>query len=114
MLDKKELIQTLAIAEEQSRRDNEETSRRSFLMQSIVGTFVSIVAVCLWPLIAQAWEVAMVNLVVYKDRKVYEAKRCMELKSPAAILGVFLMGFLDILQGTVCLLRLCWFRLKLL
>lgn len=101
MLDKKELIQALAFAEEQSRRDNEEASRRAFLMQSIVGTFVSIVAVCLWPLIAQAWEVAMVNFVVYKDRKIHEANRCLELQSPAAIFGVILMGIIDLLQGTL-------------
>lgn len=99
MIDKKDLIQALAYAEEQSRILNEAAAKRSFIVQGLCFSFVAMVTVCLWPLIAQAWEVATVNLIVYKDKKVYEAQRCMELKSPAAVLGVVLMGILDVLQG---------------
>jgi hypothetical protein len=100
MIDKKDLIQALAYAEEQSRLGDEAESKRSFIIQGLWVSFVAMVTVCLWPLITQAWEVALVNVLVYKDRKVHEAQRCMELKSPAAVLGVVLMGILDILQGT--------------
>jgi hypothetical protein len=99
MIDKKDLIQALAYAEEQSRLLDEAAAKRSFIVQGLWFSFVAMVTVCLWPLIAQAWEVATVNLIVYKDKKVYEAQRCMELKSPAAVLGVVLMGILDVLQG---------------
>jgi hypothetical protein len=99
MIDKKDLIQALAYAEEQSRLGDETEAKRSVIIQGLWFSFVAMVTVCLWPLIAQAWEVALVNMLVYKDRKVHEAQRCLELKSPAAVLGVVLMGILDILQG---------------
>lgn len=99
MIDKKDLIQALAYAEEQSRLHDEAEAKRSFIILGLWLSFVSMAAVCLWPLMAQAWDVALVNVIVYKDKKVYQAQRCMELKSPAAVLGVALMGILDLLQG---------------
>lgn len=98
ILDKKELIQTLAFAEEKVRLSNEAHAKRVVLQQTIVAAIVTLLLIFGWPLFQHVWEVAMINLVVYTDRKRYEASRCWELHCARGMIGVVLMGILDILQ----------------
>ena len=98
MLDKKDLIQELAFAEEKLRREQETKSQRDVAIQGIVAAVGTILVVFLWPLIRRAFEVAQINFVVFTDRKAHEWKRCSELRSLTALVGVLVMGVLDILQ----------------
>ena len=98
ILDKKELISALAYEEEKVRSAYHATLRRSLTKQGIIFSVLAVLVVLCWPLIYQAYEIASVNLVVYYDRKKYEASRCWEVKSIAALVGVIVMLILDLLQ----------------
>jgi len=98
ILDKKELIQTLAFEEEKVRLLHEADVKRAVAWKAVLASIVAVLGVFCWPLIRHAMEVAHVHWVVYTDRKTMEAKRCFELKATTAILGVLLMGILDVLQ----------------
>lgn len=98
MLDKEELIQTLSFEEHKEREKELERVKRYVVIKGIILTLIAIVLVLFWPLWVQIYEVASVNFVVYVDKKEYEAKRCLELRSWEGILGVLLMGLLDGLQ----------------
>lgn len=98
ILDKKELIQALAFEEEKLRLQSEGEAKRVVVHQAILATILAVFLVICWPLFQHAYEVAMVNFVVYMDRKKLEAKRCYDLQSPRGMVGVFLMGVLDVLQ----------------
>lgn len=98
ILDKKELIQMLAFEEEKLRLQHEDSARRIVMQHGVVGCIVAALVILCWPLFSHAYEVAMINFVVYTDRKKLELKRCLELQSYQGMLGVFLMGLLDLLQ----------------
>jgi hypothetical protein len=98
ILDKKELIQALAFEEEKLRLHYEQEARRTLMQQGVLAALVAIFILACWPLFQQAYEVAMVNLVVYTDRKRHEANRCLELQSARGFVGIAAMAILDILQ----------------
>jgi hypothetical protein len=98
VLDKKELIQALAFEEEKVRLQYEGEARRTLLQQGVLAALVAIFILACWPLFQQAYEVAMVNLVVYTDRKRHEANRCLELQSTLGFVGIAAMAILDVLQ----------------
>lgn len=98
ILDKKELIEELAFAEEKARLKLEEQSKRTLTIRGIVAAFAAIVVALIWPLLLRVFEVACVNFVVYTDRKSHEWRRCSELRSYSAYFGVIIMAILDALQ----------------
>jgi hypothetical protein len=98
ILDKKELIQILAFEEEKVRVQQESVAKRIIVQQGIIASIIVIVIFLCWPLFTHAYNVAAVNLVVYTDRKRIEAQKCHELRSYRGLIGVLLMGLLDILQ----------------
>ena len=98
MLDKKELINTLAFEEHKTRERRIEKQKRHLLKRGIIGALVAIAIVMFWPLLSHAWEVAMVNFVVYSDRKWLEATRCYELQSTSGFIGILCMAIIDLLQ----------------
>ena len=95
MLDKEELIQTLAFEEHKEREKELVDVKRYVVVKALLLTLVAIVVVMFWPLWVQIYEVASVNLVVYTDKKTYEARRCWELQSWEGMVGVILMGLMD-------------------
>eukprot|EP00339_Tiarina_fusa_P010627 CAMPEP_0117079372 /NCGR_PEP_ID=MMETSP0472-20121206/56003_1 /TAXON_ID=693140 ORGANISM="Tiarina fusus, Strain LIS" /NCGR_SAMPLE_ID=MMETSP0472 /ASSEMBLY_ACC=CAM_ASM_000603 /LENGTH=253 /DNA_ID=CAMNT_0004806577 /DNA_START=35 /DNA_END=792 /DNA_ORIENTATION=- len=95
ILDKAELIQALSFEEHKERQKQKEQFQRALIIRGIVGTIVAVVVVVGWPVWTHLYEVASVNLVVYIDKRKYEASRCVELKSMQGMLGVLLMAILD-------------------
>jgi hypothetical protein len=110
ILEKKELINTLAYEEEKIRLSNEVEARRIVITQCLFTTFVVIVITICWPLILHAYEVIHVNIIVFLDRKKYEATRCYELQSYYGLIGILAMGLIDLckvwLTGSILL---SWF-----
>lgn len=98
ILDKKELVHALAFEEEKLRLQRENSAKRIVVQQGIMATIVTILILLCWPVLIHAYEVAMVNFVVYKDRKKVEAMKCFELRSYWGLFGVICMGVLDVLQ----------------
>jgi hypothetical protein len=98
ILDKKGLIQMLAFEEEKLRLQQEDSAKRIVMQHGIIGCVVALLVILCWPLLSHTYEVAMVNFVVYTDRKKLELQRCLELKSYQGLLGVTFMGILDLLQ----------------
>lgn len=98
MLDKKELIQALAFEEEKIRLQQSAQFQRVAIKNTMIVIVLTIVVLLCWPMLRHVYEVASVNLLVYWDRKTLEATRCMELQTYWGILGVLLMGLVDILQ----------------
>ena len=98
ILDKKELIHALAFEEEKVRLQQEEQAKRALAWRGVVAAVVAVLLVLCWPVLHHAGEVAHVNWVVYTDRKKHEASRCVELKSWKGVLGVLIMGVLDLMQ----------------
>jgi hypothetical protein len=98
ILDKKELVQALAFEEEKIRLQQENGAKRIVLQQGIIAAIVTILILLCWPVLTHAYEVAMVNLVVYTDRKKVEGLKCFELQCYLGLLGVICMGLLDMLQ----------------
>lgn len=110
MLDKKELIEALSFEEHKDREKELEKVKRYVIVRGIIMALVAVVVVLGWPLWVQIYEVASVNLVVYLDKKRYEASRCMELGSIKGMIGVILMGIVDTLQIWLSLsVLLSWF-----
>jgi hypothetical protein len=98
ILDKKELIHALAFEEEKLRLSHEAQAKRILIQQGIIAAIVAILLILCWPLFQHAYEVASINFVVFTDRKKHEVHRCFELQSVWGMIGVVLMGILDILQ----------------
>eukprot|EP00586_Coscinodiscus_wailesii_P013887 CAMPEP_0172500108 /NCGR_PEP_ID=MMETSP1066-20121228/134792_1 /TAXON_ID=671091 /ORGANISM="Coscinodiscus wailesii, Strain CCMP2513" /LENGTH=365 /DNA_ID=CAMNT_0013274195 /DNA_START=205 /DNA_END=1302 /DNA_ORIENTATION=+ len=98
MLDKKELIETLAFEEhkEEMKRMGEEKREKARI--GILVALGCVVVVTFWPLLSHVWEVMAVNFVVYTDKKKYEMSQCYTLKSVPALLGILLLFLLDALQ----------------
>ena len=98
MLDKKELINTLAFEEHKTRERRIDKQKRHLLKRGIIGALVAVAVVMCWPLLSHAWEVAWVNFVVFTDRKWLEGTRCYELQSIPGFFGIVCMAIVDILQ----------------
>ena len=98
ILDKNELIEALSFEEHKEREKERAEVKRALVFRGIVVAIAAVVIVVGWPLWQQLFDVASVNLVVYTDRKKYEASRCLELRSGEAMIGVILMAILDIIQ----------------
>ena len=97
-LDKKELIELLAFEEEKIRLRDRAEYKRSATINALVALFITIVVIFCWPMVHHVYEVASVNLIVYYDRKKLEATRCYDLNTYNGIVGVLLMGIIDVLQ----------------
>lgn len=110
VLDKKELIETLAFEEHKIRQKELEQVKRNLVWKGIFTALVVGAITLFWPLLRHLWEVASINLVVYTDRKRFEAQRCWDFKSVLGCVIVLLMGLLDLSQlwMTVSIL-LSWF-----
>lgn len=98
MLDKEELIQTLSFEEHKEREKETMELKRQLMTQGIVIALIAVLVVLGMPLWQQLYDVGSVNFVVYTDRKKYEAKRCIELRSGLGALGILLMAIVDGLQ----------------
>ena len=98
MLDKKDLIEALAFEEHKDRQVELAEAHRDLRWKGIIVSTLIGALMLFWPLLKHLYEVASVNFVVYTDRKLHEAKRCLELKSVLGCIGVLLMGILDLLQ----------------
>lgn len=110
ILDKKELIQMLSFEEHKVYSKEQEKLKRYLLIRGSIFSIVAIVVVACWPVLHHLWEVAMVNLVVYTDRKKHEASRCWELRSIAGAMGIIAMAILDVLQVWLSVsVMLSWF-----
>ena len=81
MILKKELVEALAFEEEKVRLKLQDDVQRWLFQRGIIVAIVAVIIVYCWPLIQQGYEVALVNFVVYTDRKKLEAQRCWELKT---------------------------------
>lgn len=98
ILDKKELIRTLAFEEYKIQQAYERKLTASLRNRAIIVSLLAIVVIYCWPLLSHLWEVVWVNVVVYYDKKTYEAKRCRELSSALGLIGVMAMLVLDVMQ----------------
>ena len=103
MILKKELIEALAFEEEKLRLKIVADVQRMLIQRGIVVAIVAVAIVACWPLIQQAYQVALVNFVVYTDRKKLEAQKCWEFKTKWGLMGVTLMFILDLLQAWLTL-----------
>ena len=103
MILKKELVETLAFEEEKVRLRSVDQHRRYWAWRGIGMAIVVVLVVACWPLLQQGYEVALVNFVVYTDRKQLEVTRCREWQSKWGMLGVTLMFMIDILQAWLTL-----------
>jgi hypothetical protein len=110
VLDKKELIETLAFEEHKIRQKELEQVKRNLVWKGIFTAMLVASITLFWPLLRHLWEVASINFVVYSDRKRFEAQRCWDFKSVRGCVLVVLMGVLDLAQlwMTVSIL-LSWF-----
>ena len=109
MILKKELVETLALEEEKVRLKYDGDMQRALFWRGLVTTIICGLVLLCWPLLLQGYEVAMVNFVVYTDRKKLEARRCWELKTKWGTLGVTLMFLIDLLQAWLTLsILLSW------
>lgn len=98
MLDKKELIETLAFEEHKESQKLEKEQNHERKKKGIITAIACVLVYMFWPLLTHVYEVAHVNFVVYTDRKYYEFSRCFAHKSTLAILGVFVITFIELLQ----------------
>lgn len=103
ILDKKELITSLAYEEDKLRHQNFANRKRKMMQRGIIWTLVAIGIVILWqpllfPLLNRMKEIIMINLTVYVDRKKLESHLCWELKSINGIMCMMIMFLLDLMQ----------------
>lgn len=98
MIDKKELVNTLAYEEHKVCEREGEWKRKVMLRRSIFLSILCVILVMFRPLLEHVWEVAYVNFVVYTDKKIYEIGRCREMKSFKGAFGILLMSIVECLQ----------------
>jgi hypothetical protein len=98
MIDKKELISALWEEENRQHQKVRKQIQRQLFLQGLGTTLVAVVVVMGWPLWKHVYEVAMVNWVVYTDRKLVEIQQCRQYSSVIASIGVVIMIFVDMLQ----------------
>ncbi|KAG7345920.1 hypothetical protein IV203_004987 [Nitzschia inconspicua] len=98
MLDKQELISALWGEEYKEYQKGKLKRQRQVIIEGIWTALIGVVILVGWPLWKHVYEVAMVNWVVYTDRKLLEIQKCRDYKSMAASIGVVLMIGVDVLQ----------------
>ncbi|KAG7365538.1 hypothetical protein IV203_038742 [Nitzschia inconspicua] len=98
MLDKQELISALWGEEYKEYQKVKSKRQRQVIIEGIWTALIGVVILVGWPLWKHVYEVAMVNWVVYTDRKLLEIQKCRDYKSMAASIGVVLMIAVDVLQ----------------
>jgi hypothetical protein len=110
ILDKKELIEALAVEEDKSRRRYEGQAKRRRVQSSILWSLAAVAVVICWPLIKHAFDIASVNVIVYTDRIRYESDICREYRCVPAAVGFVCMLVLDALQLWLSVsVALSWF-----
>jgi hypothetical protein len=109
---KKELVEALAWEEEKIRLRQQAALQRLILQRGVILSIVAVGVSLCWPLLQQAYEVVLVNFVVYTDRKKLEARKSWELKTKLGMLGVALMFVIDILQSWLTLSMLMSWVMK--
>jgi len=109
MLDKKELIEALAFEEHKLDMKEKDELRRKNIQKAVLVAIVCVLVVMCWPLINHAFDVALVNIVVYTDKKKYEMSQCWSFKSLTACFGIICMATLDFFQVWLsCSVLLSW------
>mmetsp|Transcript_3615 Transcript_3615/g.4096 ORF Transcript_3615/g.4096 Transcript_3615/m.4096 type:complete len:424 (+) Transcript_3615:45-1316(+) len=98
ILDKKELVNSLAYEEHKVCEREEEWKRKVMVRRSIFLALVCVILVMFRPLLEHVWEVAHINFVVYTDKKTYEIGRCREMESLKGAFGILLMSLVECLQ----------------
>jgi hypothetical protein len=98
MLDKQELIAALWGEEYREYEKVKAKKQRQVIIEGIWMALIAVVVVVGWPVWKHVYEVAMVNWVVYTDRKWLEIQKCRQYRSFAASIGVLLMLVVDVLQ----------------
>ena len=98
MLDKKELIHTLAFEEHKAIVLERQELQQWLMWRTCI--VAAVVTILIWtrPIWIQLYEMASVNVVVYTDRKQLEVRRCIETRCVLGGIGVVLMFVLDGLQ----------------
>jgi hypothetical protein len=110
MIDKKDLIEALAIEEEKARIKAGRHRKRRRVQSSVLWSLAAVAAAICWPLIRQAIDIVHVNAVVYYDRKCYEVGVCREHRSLLAAAGFMCMFAIDALQLWLSIsITLSWF-----
>jgi len=98
MIDKKELINALSYEEHRVFQKEMDKRKRAALKKSIMVALVCVILVMFRPLIHHAWEVLLVNMQVYTDKKRYEWSRIREYRSLRAAWGFLIMLCINGLQ----------------
>jgi hypothetical protein len=98
MIDKKELINALSYEEHRVFQKELVKRKRVALRRSIMVALVCVILVMFRPLLFHAWEVLLVNVQVYTDKKRYEWSRIREYHSFRAAWGFFLILCINGLQ----------------
>jgi len=98
MIDKKELVNSLAYEEHKVCEREEEWKKKIMVRRSIFMALMCVILVMFRPLLEHIWEVAYVNFVVYTDKKTYEIGRCRKMKSLKGTFGILLITLVECLQ----------------
>jgi hypothetical protein len=110
MIDKKDLIEALAIEEEKARIKVDRQRKRRRVQSSVLWSLAAVAVAICWPLIRQGVDIVHVNAAVYYDRKRYEVGVCREHRSPLAAAGFVCMLVIDGLQFWLSIsITLSWF-----
>lgn len=110
MIDKKDLIEALAIEEEKARIKADQQRKRRRVQSSVLWSLAAVAVAICWPLIRQGIDIVHVNAVVYYDRKRYEVGVCREHRSLLAAVGFLCMFAIDALQLWLSIsITLSWF-----
>lgn len=98
IIDKKDLVNTLAYEEHKVCEREGEWKKRVMVRRSIFMALVCVILVMFRPLLEHVWEVVCINFVVYTDKKTHEAGRCRELKSFKGAFGILLVSLVECLK----------------
>jgi hypothetical protein len=110
MIDKKDLIEALAIEEEKARIKAGRQRKRRRVQSSVLWSLAAVAVAICWPLIRQGIDIVHVNAAVYYDRKRYEVGVCREHRSLLAAVGFLCMFVIDALQFWLSIsITLSWF-----
>jgi len=98
MIDKKELVNALSYEEHRVMQKDAERRKQVTLRRSIIVALLCVIFVMFRPLFVHAYEVFIVNVEVYTDKKRYEFRRIREFRSIKALFGLLLVFIVDSLQ----------------
>jgi len=98
MIDKRELINTLAFEEHKIYLKFQQKRKRERYQIGIIVSLIAVVVVMCWPLFRNLWVTFCVNIEVYVDRKKYEISRCLQFRSIKGCIGMFVLIILDLLN----------------